>query len=48
MLSPPVNEKGGDHLPFYCINNLVGSEEIKYQDMYPAFVIEFERFYKVL
>lgn len=48
MLSPPVNEKGGEYLPFHCINNLIGSEEVRYTDLYPAFVIEFERMYKVI
>lgn len=48
MLSPPVTEKGGEHLPFISINNLIGSEEVKYHDLYPAFVIEFERLFKVI
>lgn len=48
MFSPPVEDKGGNCLPFVCLNNMIANDAVRNVDPFPYYGIEMERFIKVL
>lgn len=48
QLSPAIVSKNGECLPFLCLNRLVCTDQVRNEDFFPIYVIELERFMKVI